>query len=461
MKIRIVLILFFCVFAVSLSAQTARNDSIVSLGSCATPGACWNVVVRDSIAYVADGGYVTTVNVSIPSNPWVVCSLTGWPVAALGIFIQDTVAYCNLTGLGTAFTTIGIAKPDSLYLLGSCHLSSAGMGDPTGIVLKDTIIYLASSDAGVLQINVADPSSPDTIKYYDTPGGAMDLAVKDTLVYIADVTSLQIANFADPMNPSYVGSISLPSSCRSIFLVDSFAYVTCISGSGLNGSLEVVKVSNPASPQIVASADNLKGDPLDVWVSGNYAYVAAGDFWEPEKGEKRQAGALKPEWTFDRRADEEGGLRVIDISSPLSPSLVASYDTPGDPRGVFAVDSLVFIADYSSLQILKHLNTGIKEISYERPLSSDLGLQIKPNPFSKTTTISYHLSFSSQVHLEIFDITGRSIKLVYNGYQNTGKYEVLWDGNDKVGNQVTSGVYFLRMTNASNTISKKILMLNK
>jgi hypothetical protein len=154
-----------------------RADSIVRVGACATPGVTWNVVVRDSIAYIADRGIVTTVNIIDPYNPWVIDSINGGPpIGALGICVQDTVAYCNLTGIGTRFITLNISKPDSLNLLGWCRLSAGGMGNPTGIVLKDTIIYLATGDAGVMQINVADPSQPDTIKSFSSIT-AVDLAL--------------------------------------------------------------------------------------------------------------------------------------------------------------------------------------------------------------------------------------------------------------------------------------------
>ena len=55
----------------------------------------------------------------------------------------------------------------------------------------------------------------------------------------------------------------------------------------------------------------------------------------------------------EEAADEEGGLRIIDISNPLNPILIAGYDTSGDPGGIFSIDTLAFIADYDNLQILR------------------------------------------------------------------------------------------------------------
>ncbi|TES90233.1 MAG: T9SS type A sorting domain-containing protein [Candidatus Cloacimonadota bacterium] len=461
MKIRLGFIIFFCILAVSLTAQPARSDSIVRVGACATPGITWGVCVQDSFAYVADRGYVTTVNISDPTNPWVACSLnSGPPIGALGIYVQDTVAYCNLTALGTIFITISVAKPDSLYLLGWCYLSGGGVNDPTGVILKDTVVYLATSTRGVMQINVADPSSPDTIQAYDTPGYSIDLAVKDTLVYIADVDSLQIINVANPMNPLYVSSVSMPSSCRGIYVVDTFAYATCVSNFGNDGSLQIVKVSDPASPQIVASVNTLNGNPLDVWISGDYAYVAAADYWSIQKGKERHVGGIRPESASSERADVEGGLRIVNISDPLNPTVVASYDTPGDPRGVFAVDTLVFIADYDSLQILKHIVVGVKEKEMRKIGIGDLSLlQIYPNPFNAVTSIHYQLTRAEHITLKIYDVSGSLMKTLVNGVQKPGLHKFQWDGNVDSSGVPKSGFYFCQLTVGSKKINQKIVKI--
>jgi len=64
-----------------------------------------------------------------------------------------------------------------------------------------------------------------------------------------------------------------------------------------------------------------------------------------------------------------------------------------------------------------------------------------PNPFNPSTTISYELGSNSYVALKIFDITGREIKTLYNGYQNKGKYNLRFGSEN-----LTSGVYFYQIT---------------
>ncbi|MCK4396869.1 T9SS type A sorting domain-containing protein [candidate division WOR-3 bacterium] len=455
MKVQILPFSITLFLAILLGIGSIFADSIERVGACATPGVTWGVYVQDTFAYIADRGHISIVSISDPSSPWVTGTTT--EVWALGIHVKDTIAYLNSIGLQNRFETASVRDPAFPCRLGWCYVFLGGMGNPTGIVLKDTIIYLATGQpGGVMQINVSDPSQPDTIKAYYTPGVAVDLAMKDTLLYIADITSVQIINVADPLNPLFVGSVPMSSSCEGIFVVDTFAFATWVGGE--YGSLKVINISNPASPQIVASLDNLKGDPIDVWVQGNYAYVAAADFWYPAKAKERQIAGMRPEWAFNERADEEGGLRVVDISNPLEPILVGSYDTPGDPSGVFAVDTLVFIADKESLQILRHVITGIEETSKKVNIKN-IELHVYPNPFSHTTSISFYLPISSRVSLEVFDITGKHIKTFYHSYRNAGKYEASWNVNNKDGDRIAGGIYFFRLTTHSETLCKKILVL--
>ncbi len=72
-----------------------------------------------------------------------------------------------------------------------------------------------------------------------------------------------------------------------------------------------------------------------------------------------------------------------------------------------------------------------------------------PNPFNPMTRIPYVLGGSANtatVHLEILDIGGRLIKTLVQGEQATGqRYEVSWNGTNRDGRQVPSGVYLTRL----------------
>ncbi|KAA3598413.1 MAG: T9SS C-terminal target domain-containing protein [Calditrichaeota bacterium] len=81
-----------------------------------------------------------------------------------------------------------------------------------------------------------------------------------------------------------------------------------------------------------------------------------------------------------------------------------------------------------------------------------------PNPFNPETEIRYSTP-KSNVLLEVFNILGQRVITLVNESQNSGNYSVTWYGKDSFGNPVSSGVYFLKLSAANKTFTKKILLL--
>ncbi len=87
-------------------------------------------------------------------------------------------------------------------------------------------------------------------------------------------------------------------------------------------------------------------------------------------------------------------------------------------------------------------------------------MQNYPNPFNPTTTIDYDLPNAGHVTLEIYDILGREVAVLANNeFRNAGWHIVSWDGRGVNGSQVSSGVYFCRITSGSQARTIKLLMV--
>jgi photosystem II stability/assembly factor-like uncharacterized protein len=83
-----------------------------------------------------------------------------------------------------------------------------------------------------------------------------------------------------------------------------------------------------------------------------------------------------------------------------------------------------------------------------------------PNPFNPSTAISYKLSAFSNVTLKIFDVLGREVKtLIDNERQLVGRHSLLWDGTNRRGGRVGSGIYYYRLTTDKGTQTKKAVCL--
>ncbi|MCK4661759.1 MAG: T9SS type A sorting domain-containing protein, partial [Bacteroidales bacterium] len=82
-----------------------------------------------------------------------------------------------------------------------------------------------------------------------------------------------------------------------------------------------------------------------------------------------------------------------------------------------------------------------------------------PNPFNSETTISYIISVSSNVIIEIYNIQGKKIKTLVNKYKVSGNHSVVWNGNDYNGKIVSSGIYYCRLRAVNSLITKKMIII--
>ena len=86
-----------------------------------------------------------------------------------------------------------------------------------------------------------------------------------------------------------------------------------------------------------------------------------------------------------------------------------------------------------------------------------------PNPFNPSTTISYRVPHQSGVTLTVFDEAGREVRILVSESIPRGKHSITWDGRDRHGHAVASGVYFYTLSVGEQTNrlqqSKKMLLI--
>ncbi|MDX2129110.1 MAG: T9SS type A sorting domain-containing protein [Chloroherpetonaceae bacterium] len=81
-----------------------------------------------------------------------------------------------------------------------------------------------------------------------------------------------------------------------------------------------------------------------------------------------------------------------------------------------------------------------------------------PNPFNPSTTIRFQLPFSSNTRLEVYDILGRKLSTLVNGYLQRGAYQIAFDASG-----LASGFYFYRIEatagSSSFSATKKMMLI--
>ena len=69
----------------------------------------------------------------------------------------------------------------------------------------------------------------------------------------------------------------------------------------------------------------------------------------------------------------------------------------------------------------------------------------RPNPFNPATEILFEIPRAMHVSLVVYDVAGRRVRELASGYRDAGLHRVRWNGTDRSGRAVSSGVYYARL----------------
>ncbi|MDZ7724951.1 MAG: FlgD immunoglobulin-like domain containing protein [candidate division KSB1 bacterium] len=98
------------------------------------------------------------------------------------------------------------------------------------------------------------------------------------------------------------------------------------------------------------------------------------------------------------------------------------------------------------------------KVAQQAELPEDFALeQNYPNPFNPSTSIHYALPADNQVTVQIFDVTGKLVTTLVNTQQKAGYHTVVWNGTDRYGNQVATGIYFYHLKSGDFTQTRKMM----
>ncbi len=79
-----------------------------------------------------------------------------------------------------------------------------------------------------------------------------------------------------------------------------------------------------------------------------------------------------------------------------------------------------------------------------------------PNPFNAATQINFDLPTNDKIGIEVFDNSGRLVKIVAAGAMNAGAHSITWNGTDNTGKTVASGTYSIRLTTSGGSVTRSV-----
>jgi len=183
----------------------------------------------------------------------------------------------------------------------------------------------------------------------------------------------------------------------------------------------------------------------------------------PLERSRLAAYRLRPDLVLSVPALLQWDFTAVDFPENLGPADLNILDEQGgELESYFDADGGQLLA---SLSRLGDLDVLLGESGGSEALDAgflSLG-QAWPNPFQPADQgelrFSLELRASRKLKAEIFDVSGRRVALLHEGWSLPGTRELVWNGRDDEGRDMASGVYFLRLDAEDQGLVRKLVMV--
>ena len=159
----------------------------------------------------------------------------------------------------------------------------------------------------------------------------------------------------------------------------------------------------------------------------------------------------------------EGGLI-------LGFSLMGTFISPGEGLLTTVSATAENVEGYFDLSVTNFAGQGGTALDYEvgSPFLGNDEIAIVdefslsnnyPNPFNPSTTIDFAVAQSGDVSVIIYDMLGREVKNLVNGFHTPNYYSINWNGMNDAGTSVSTGVYYYKMVSSDFVEMKKMMFV--
>ncbi|MFA7290324.1 MAG: T9SS type A sorting domain-containing protein, partial [Melioribacteraceae bacterium] len=144
----------------------------------------------------------------------------------------------------------------------------------------------------------------------------------------------------------------------------------------------------------------------------------------------------------------------LNFTEDMGATWTKEFEIEGTIRDIENKDGYLWLVGHNGLIMKKKIDlpTNVEKLN-EIPTSFEM-YQNYPNPFNPTTTISFSLPQRGNAKLIVYDVLGREVLNLVDGFFEQGKHEIRFDGNN-----LSTGIYFYRLSTPLKTITKKMLLI--
>ncbi|MEW6509166.1 MAG: T9SS type A sorting domain-containing protein [Bacteroidota bacterium] len=234
---------------------------------------------------------------------------------------------------------------------------------------------------------------------------------------------------------------------RMTFIVSPYIYIF---GGVLNGVTNTIQRFNISQQKL----ENLTEKLLDVRAAGSAVYNPLSQKGFIIGGYNEKFGALNTVEEIEFLPD---GTLSIKPGPPLTYArtnlMAVAYK-----NGLVAVFGGRTDRGHSGSTVpyfeILELVTSVEAEKENLPLTHKLW-QNYPNPFNPSTNIAFDIAAEANLSLDIYNTIGEHIITLLNSYKVPGSYIKTWNGTDKFGKMVPSGVYFVTLKINSNSFKDR------
>ncbi|MBL7024850.1 MAG: T9SS type A sorting domain-containing protein [Candidatus Marinimicrobia bacterium] len=178
------------------------------------------------------------------------------------------------------------------------------------------------------------------------------------------------------------------------------------------------------------------------------------EIWSSDESER----LIQKQWS-DQNFTNHSQTFFVDGDLPASGRLKLKMKTDSTVafRG-WEIDSLsVFMTDMELVGIDPHISERQTQSSTRQ---FKLSLSASPNPFQVETRLEFEIPQADIVSISVFDIRGREV-FAEKLSSSAGMNSWIWKGQDMLGHQVSTGIYFIRIHDSQQSVTRKLMLMNK
>ncbi|MEC7849353.1 MAG: FlgD immunoglobulin-like domain containing protein, partial [Candidatus Neomarinimicrobiota bacterium] len=169
---------------------------------------------------------------------------------------------------------------------------------------------------------------------------------------------------------------------------------------------------------------------------------------------------------------DEASYVLGDESFVFNKPIEVQFGSMRDDLSIYQRDNGVIWKELPSINRNGQVFTFTENTGYFRlgpktiivPEETDLH-QNYPNPFNPSTTIKYDIGLldglEQKVSVSVYNIIGQHVATLVNNDSQVGQFYVKWDGADKFGKMLPSGIYFVQLRTDTGIIKNKKMMFLK